>query len=149
MPTVEVDVEIEKDSLSESHPVDCTESADLKPVKKQKKQKTVKLEKSRDEKIDSKLDKIHKKNETSCFSQPINKFKYYALDCNSLRVGDYETMIRRGILVFDNFQEWYDLAIKNEKVLIGFKPMKGADILYKHPKQWATLSMTAQQMLKG
>lgn len=134
MPTVEVNVE------------KCEEA---KPAKKKKLVKKTNPERNREEKINSILDKIHKTNPTVCFSKPINKFKFYALDCNSLRIGNYPKMINRGVLVFNDFQEWYDLAIKNEKSLIGFKPMKGADILYKYAKQWATLSMTAQESFKG
>lgn len=96
----------------------------------------------------SPLDKLHSKHNAVCYSKALNKFNYYLVDTEGFRKGEYNDMIKRGVMRFDTLEDLYAVLHKNEKLLFGFKPMQGSILLQRFPKQWARLALGARDLRK-
>ena len=135
----------------------ATFDEELKEAKKEKFEAVKNLKKAKDkvspekapkEKTD-KLKKVYTKYDAVSFTKTINKFAYYAIDNECLRLGKYKEFVERGVMVFNNPEDWYSVLDSHQKLLFGHKLIQGAVLMNSYPKQLAKLIMLAQIADKG
>lgn len=96
-----------------------------------------------------KLKKLYEKHGAVSFTETINKFAYYAIDVECLRLGKYKELIDRGVMVFSHPEDWYIVLDSQQKLLFGHKLIQGAVLMNKYAKQLAKLIMLTQIAEKG
>jgi len=95
-----------------------------------------------------KLCKFHEKHNAVSFLKPLDIFKYYLLDFESLKNGKQEDVAERGVIIVKDKAEWYEIITKNEKLLFGFKCLKGAEINHIYRVTWNRICDAARKLDK-
>lgn len=121
-----------------------------KTVEKDVKEDVVVVEKE-DKKFDKeadRLDKFHEKHNAVSFLEPLSIFKYYLFDYEGLKSGKFSDIARRGVIVVKDQVEWYEIISKNEKLLFGFKCLKGAEINQRYRVSWNKICDASRKLDK-
>ena len=65
-----------------------------------------------------------------------------------LKAGNFEDVARRGVIVVKDREHWYKIIKENEKLLFGFKCLKGAEINHRYRVTWNKICDVARNLDK-
>lgn len=94
------------------------------------------------------LDKLHVDHKACPFTDVVELTKIYAFDSINFDRGNHKKMVSRGIIKFNNHNEWVEFITKNSADCLAFQPVKGLEFMGQRSAVWNMLLNLAKEEAK-